>query len=116
MTVRKLWLLSAILAALLIGALILIFHYRGVIGELDDRPAFHLNDATMIERAYQLEAARNRLPVEQIKAQDYPVVVSFPDRRCVQLSMLRPPNIGGHSVYCFRDADGALVEQHRVGE
>jgi hypothetical protein len=69
----------------------------------------------LIERAYQLEAARNRAPVERMKEEVSPRVVSFPDRTCVQLAPPQP-SLGGHHLYCFRNSDNALVEQHQVGE
>jgi hypothetical protein len=116
MTVRRLWLLCAILFLLLAGAVVLVFHYRSILEERDERPAFGPHHAAIIERAYRLEAARNRVPIAQIKAQDYPRVVSFPDRDCVQLAALGPPQIGGHSLYCFRKPDRVLVERHQVGE
>jgi len=115
MTVGRLKILSALLATLLIGALILLFHYRNIVQASEGRPGFGPGDAALVERAYRLEATREHAPIEQIKEQDYPRVVNFPDRNCVQLS---PPltSMGGHSLYCFRNTDGALVEQYQVGE
>ena len=115
MTIAKWRIICAILALLLIGALGTLLYFGQIIREAEERPAFRPSHAAMIERAYRLEALRNRLPVETIKEQDYPIVVSFSDRGCVQLT---PPLtwVGGHSIYCFRHSDGALIEQQRVGE
>lgn len=106
---------SVVLLFILIAAIILIFHYRDVIKRYEDRPNFVPSDARIIEQAYRLEASHSRVPVEQVKNQDYPIVVGFPDKNCVQLTP--PPNsIGGHNIYCFRNSDGTLVERYQVGE
>jgi len=115
MTVAKLRILCAILAFLLIGALVLLWLSQRAVRDKELRPAFGPQHAAIIDRAYRLSAARNRLPVERIREQDYPIVVGLPEKNCVQLT---PPltSVGGHEIYCFRVADGALVEQHQIGE
>ena len=116
MVAARLKILCGILVVLLAGALALIFHDRNVIQRLEERPPAPPGFETLVERAYRLEAARGGMPVAEMKQHIYPVVVSFPDRNCVQLTTARSPSIGGHSLYCFRNTDGALVERYQVGE
>lgn len=115
MTVGKLKILCGFLIALLIAESIFIFHYQNLTKLSEARPAFSFAHAASIERAYGLEAARNRVPVGRVKDRLYPIAVSFPNKVCIQLT---PPltSVGGYSLYCFRNGDGALIEQYQIGE
>lgn len=72
-------------------------------------------DGPSVQRAYRLEAVRNRTSVAQVRELRYPIVMGFPDKVCVELVLVSTA-IGGSVIYCFHDSNRDQVEYYQVGE
>jgi len=72
-------------------------------------------DAPLERLAYQVKARSERSSISEIEHLLFPVTVSFPDRRCVELRP-RWGVVGGTSISCFSNKTGKLLTHYNIGQ
>ena len=68
-------------------------------------------DAAVVADAKRRLATIEYTDVKTVMKRRYPVVIRFPQKRCVAL-MLKSTSTGAEPVYCYRSSDDALVEEY----
>ncbi|WP_407826582.1 hypothetical protein [Sphingomonas sp.] len=84
--------------------------YRAGLSEARHKDRFQVNwngSEAQTKDAIQRWLAKNH--ARELK-ETYPVVMSFPDRNCIQLKM-ELGGVGGEPIYCYRANSLQLVEE-----
>jgi hypothetical protein len=67
-------------------------------------------DEAIVADAKRRLATIEHTDVNTVMKRRYPVVIRFPEKRCVALQLKRT-STGTEPVYCYRSSDDALVEE-----